>query len=146
MRMQLFHEKTHSKNAGKIEKMIVTNRDTGLRPGDSRYPIKCDNGYRAVGIVQRKHASVEQGKARAPDDLRPGEKWMIDGGDATSRNKWGSCRYFLLFICAKTPYIIIYYLKRPRVCRCAKIRRLYRARAQGLRCESSLRRFTFYSP
>ena len=52
--------------------MIVTNRETGLRPGDSRYPYKCDKCYRAVGTVQRKHTSVEQGKARAPDNLRPG--------------------------------------------------------------------------
>ena len=39
-RMQLFHDKTHIKDAGKIEKVIVTNRETGLRPGDSRYPYK----------------------------------------------------------------------------------------------------------
>ena len=50
-RMQLFQGKTHIKDAGKIEKMILTNRDTGLRPGDSRYPIKCDNCYLAVGTV-----------------------------------------------------------------------------------------------
>ena len=31
-RIQTFHDKTHIKDAGKIEKMIVTNRDTGLRP------------------------------------------------------------------------------------------------------------------
>ena len=61
--------------------------------------------------MQRKHTSVEQGKARAPDNLRPGEKWMVDGGDATVRSKWGSYRYFLLFTCAKTSYNIIYYLK-----------------------------------
>ena len=36
---------------------------------------------------------------------------MVDGGDATVRSKWGSYRYFLLFTCAKTSYIIIYYLK-----------------------------------
>ena len=36
---------------------------------------------------------------------------MVDGGDATVRSKWGSFRYFLLFICAKTSYIAIYYLK-----------------------------------
>ena len=110
-RMQLFHDKTHIKDAGKIEKMIVTNRETGLRPGDSRYPFKCDKCYRVVGTVQRKHTSVEQGKARAPDNLRPGEKWLVDGGDATVRSKWGSYRYFLLFVCAKSSYIIIYYLK-----------------------------------
>ena len=110
-RMQLFHDKTHIKDAGKIEKMIVTNRETGLRPGDSRYPYKCDKCYRAIDTVQRKHTSVEQGKARAPENLRPGEKWMVDGGDATVRSKWGSYRYFLLFTCAKTSYIIIYYLK-----------------------------------
>ena len=91
--------------------MIVTNRDTGLRPGDSRYPYSCDKCYRVVDTVQRKHSSVEQGKARAPVDLRPGEKWMVDGGDATMRIKWGSYRYFLLFICVKSSYIIIYYLK-----------------------------------
>ena len=110
-RIQLFHDKTHIKDADKIEKMIVTNRGTGLRPGDSRYPYKCDKCYRVVDTVQRKHTSVEQGKARAPDNLRPGEKWMVDGGDATVRSKWGSYRYFLLFTCAKTSYIIIYYLK-----------------------------------
>ena len=110
-RIQLFHDKTHIKDADKIEKMIVTNRGTGLRPGDSRYPYKCDKCYRVVDTVQRKHASVEQGTARAPDNLRPGEKWMVDGGDATVRSKWGSYRYFLLFTCAKTSYIIIYYLK-----------------------------------
>ena len=92
-------------------KKIVANRDTGLRPGDSRYPIKCDDWYRAVGTAQRKHTSDEQGKACAPGDLRPGEKWMIGGGDATVRSKWGSYRYFLVFICAKTSHIIIYYLK-----------------------------------
>ena len=63
--------------------MIVTNRETGLRPGDSRYPYKCDKCYRVVDTVQRKHTSVEQGKARAPDNLRPGEKFLVDGGDAT---------------------------------------------------------------
>ena len=36
---------------------------------------------------------------------------MIGGGDATVRSKWGSYRYFLVFICAKTSHIIIYYLK-----------------------------------
>ena len=68
--MQLFHDKTHIKKAGKIENMIVTNRDTGLRPGDSRHPVKCNNCYRVVGTVQRKHTSVEQGKARAPGDQK----------------------------------------------------------------------------
>ena len=77
--------------------MIVTNRETGLRPGDSQYPYKYEKCYRVVGTVQRKHTFVEQGKARAPDNLRPGDKWMADGGDATVRSKWGSCRYFLLF-------------------------------------------------
>ena len=91
--------------------MIVTNRETGLRPGDSRYPYKCDKCYRAVDTVQRKHTSVEQGKARAPDDLRPGEIFLVDSGDATVRSNWGSYRYFLLFIYAKSSYIIIYYLK-----------------------------------
>ena len=91
--------------------MIVTNRETGLRPGDSRYPCTCGKCHRVVDTVQRKHTSVEQGKARAPDNLRPGEKWMVDGGGATVRSKWGSYRYFLLFTCAKTSYIIIYYLK-----------------------------------
>ena len=81
-RIQLFHDKTHIKGAGKIEKMIVTNRDTGLRPGDSRYPFKCDKCYRVVGTVQRKHTSVEQGKARAPDNLRPGEKWLTESEPA----------------------------------------------------------------
>ena len=36
---------------------------------------------------------------------------MVDGGDATVRSKWGSYRYFLLFVCAKAPCIIIYYPK-----------------------------------
>ena len=110
-RMQLFHDKTHIKDADKIEKMIVVNRNTGLRPGDSRYPVNCDNCYRVVDTVPRRHVSPEQGQARAPADLRPGQKWMIDGGDATVRSKWGSFRDFLLFICAKTSYIDIYYLK-----------------------------------
>ena len=65
---------------------------------DSRYPFKCGKCYRAVGTVQRKQTPVEQGKARAPDNLRPGEKWLVDGGDATVRSKWGSYRYFLLFV------------------------------------------------
>ena len=78
--------------------MIVTNRDTGLRPGDSRYPYSFDKCYRVVDTVQRKHSSVEQGKARAPVDLRPGEKWMVDGGDATVRSKWGAiATFFCLF-------------------------------------------------
>ena len=99
------------KDAGKIEKMIVTNRETGQRPGDSRYPFKCDKCYRVVGTVQRKHTSVEQGKARAPDNLCPGEKWLVDGGGATVRSKWRSYRYFLLFVSAKSSYTIIYNLK-----------------------------------
>ena len=74
--MQMFHDKFHIKDAGKIDKLIVARCDTGLRPGDSRYPAKCDNCYRAVGTVQRKHTSVEQGEARAPDNARPGEKWI----------------------------------------------------------------------
>ena len=60
--------------------MIVINRSSGLRPGDSRYPIQCDKFNRVVGTVQRKHVSPEQGKARTPDGLRPGKKWMIDAG------------------------------------------------------------------
>ena len=74
--------------------MIVTNRGTGLRPGDSRYPYKCDKCYRVVDKVQRKHTSVEQGKARAPGNLRPSKKWMVDGGDATVRSKWGELPLF----------------------------------------------------
>ena len=38
------------------------------------------------GVVR--HVSPEQGKARAPDSLRPGEKWMVDSGGAMVRSKW----------------------------------------------------------
>ena len=62
--------------------MVVTKRETGLRPGDSRYPFKCEKCYRGVGTVQRKHTSDEQGKARAPDNLRPGEKWLTESEPA----------------------------------------------------------------
>ena len=91
--------------------MIVINHSIGLRPGGSLYPVQCDKCYKVVDTDQRKHVSPEHGKARAPDGLRPGEEWMVDDGDATVRSKWGSFRYFLLFICAKTSYIAICYLK-----------------------------------
>ena len=91
--------------------MIVINHSIGLRPGGSLYPVQCDKCYKVVDTDQRKHVSPEHGKARAPDGLRPGEEWMVDAGDATVRSKWGSFRYFLLFICAKTSYIAICYLK-----------------------------------
>ena len=49
--------------------------------------------------------------ARASYCARPSHEWLIDGGGAMIRSKWGSFRYFLLFVCAKTNYTVIYYLK-----------------------------------
>ena len=71
---------------------------------------------------------------------------MVDGGDATVR--WGSYRYFLLFVCVKASCIIIYYLKdngtRSYV---AALNRLIVlcARAQRLWCENPIWRFLLYS-
>ena len=49
--------------------------------------------------------------ARVSYCIRPGHEWLIDGGDAMIYSKWGGYRDFLLFICAKTNYTSIYYLK-----------------------------------
>ena len=49
--------------------------------------------------------------ARSSYCTRPGHEWLIDGGGALIYSNWGSYRYFLLFICVKTNYTVIYYLK-----------------------------------
>ena len=96
-----------------INRIAATTTNSGLKPGDGRYAahIQCDACNRTIDHVQRTHSSTEQGTARAPADLKVGKKWMLDGGDATVRSSWGGFRYFLVFIDAKTQYVIIYYMK-----------------------------------
>ena len=110
-RVNDWHKITHERDPAAIERIIATTTGHGLKRGDSRYLDDCDECSATIDTVQRTHQSSADGTARAPIGLRPGHKYMVDGGDATVRSKWGSFRYFLIFIDAKSSYIIIYYLR-----------------------------------
>ena len=110
-RVNDWHRITHERDPAAIERIIATTTGHGLKKGDSRYLDDCDECSATIDTVQRTHHSASDGTARAPIGLRPGKKYMVDGGDATVRSKWGNFRYFLIFIDAKSSYIIIYYLR-----------------------------------
>ena len=110
-RVNDWHQITHERDPAAIERIIATTTGHGMKRGDSRYLDDCDKCSATIDTVQRAHQSDASGSARAPIGLRPGHKWMLDGGDATVRSKWGNFRYFLIFIDAKSSYIIIYYLR-----------------------------------
>ena len=112
-RVRRFHAISHERDPAHIDRIAATTTGTGLKPGDGRYAchIDCDGCNRTIDHVQRTHVSAEQGTARAPPGLKVGSKWMLDGGDATVVSIWGGYRYFLVFIEAKSQYVVIYYMR-----------------------------------
>ena len=47
-----------------------------------------------------------------PPGTKPGHKWFIDGGDATTISKWGGYRYFLLVMSdAASCCTVVYYMR-----------------------------------
>ena len=81
------------------------------RDGDSRYLSPCDICDRNIDAIPRTHKSPHEGLRSAPPGTLPGEKCMIDGGDATVRSKWVEHRYFLVCICAVGSYPVAVYMK-----------------------------------
>ena len=110
-RMDNWHQISHIKNPYTIEHLIQTTRGHGLKPGDSRYLSPCDICDRNIDSIPRTHKSPHEGLRSAPPGTLPGEKWLIDGGDATVRSKWGKHRYFLVCICAVSSYPVVVYMK-----------------------------------
>ena len=110
-RMDAWHAITHVRDPQTIEHMIQSSRGHGLRPGDSRYLSTCDLCDHNIETTPRKHKSPTDGLRSAPPNVKPGQKWMLDGGDATVRSKWGGCRYFLVFIDVATAYCVLYYMR-----------------------------------
>ena len=57
--------------------------------------------------------------------IRPGHEWLIDGGDAMVHSKWGSYRYFLLFMCQNElhRHLLPQGQKHTFLCGCTKIHR-----------------------
>ena len=82
------------------------------------------------------HAKVLEPKCKKTGaGTLPGEKWVIDGGDATVRSKWGKHRYFLVRVCAVSSYPIVVYTKdqsaRSFVTAIQYLARLVRVRLNG---------------
>ena len=109
--MDRWHKNSHTKNPDTIEHLIQTTRGHGLKPGNSRYLSPCDICDRNIDAIPRKHKSPDAGLCSAPPGTLPGQEWMIDGGDATVRSKWGNHRYFLVCICAVSGYPVVVYMK-----------------------------------
>ena len=82
-----------------------------MKQGDSRYMTMCDDCLQKTDTIVRVHVSRGISSERLPPNLRPGQRLMVDGGDATVRSKFGLHRYFLVFICCKSAKKIIYYMR-----------------------------------
>ena len=87
------------------------NCGIGMKQGDSRYMTMCDDCLQKTDTIARVHVSRGISSERLPPNLRPGQRLMVDGGDATVRSKFGLHRYFLVFICCKSAKKIIYYMR-----------------------------------
>ena len=92
-----------------LEKVILTVKGHGCQPGDTRYLPPCSQCQASTDHTIRHHhtpgVSVERLK-----DIKPGQRWMIDGGHATVRSRWGSHMYFMVAVDCKTGYVVVYYL------------------------------------
>ena len=110
-RMANFHRIAHINDPMTIERLIVSTRGHGLKPGDSRYPSQCDDCDHNIEHIPRKHQSAAPGAASMPPGTKPGHKWFIDGGDATTISKWGGYRYFQVMIDAVACYTVVYYTR-----------------------------------
>ena len=139
-RMDAWHAVTHVKNPQTIEHLIQASRGHGLQPGDSRYLSDCELCDHNIDATPRKHVSSTDGLRSAPPDVKPGQKWMLDGGDATVRSKWGGHRYFLVFIDVASAYVVIYYMRdnsaRSFVAALKYLDRLVRTMLHGAKIES----------
>ena len=139
-RMDAWHAVTHVKNPQTIEHLIQASRGHGLQPGDSRYLSDCELCDHNIDATPRKHVSPTDGLRSAPPDVKPGQKWMLDGGDATVRSKWGGHRYFLVFIDVASAYVVIYYMRdnsaRSFVAALKYLDRLVRTMLHGAKIES----------
>ena len=96
-------------NNEKLEKIILANKSSGCKPGDTRYLPPCERCLDSTDSTPRHHHTpgVSDGRLK---NLVPGQKWMIDGGDATVRSRWGSYRYFMVAVDCKTNYLVVYYM------------------------------------
>jgi hypothetical protein len=92
-----------------LEKVIVLVKGHGCKPGDTRYLPPCAKCLESTDSTPRPHSTPGTSRERLVDVV-PGQKWMIDGGDATTRSRWGSFRYFMVAVCAKSGYLVVYYL------------------------------------
>ena len=92
-----------------LEKVILCTRGHGCKPGDTRYLSPCDRCLESTDHTIRKHHHTDASRDRLLN-IQPGQKWMIDGGDATVRSRWGSYRYFMVAVCCKTGYLVVYYM------------------------------------
>ena len=109
--MANFYRITHIKDPMTVERLKVSTRGHGLKPGDSRYPSQCDDCDHNIEHIPRKHQSAAPGAASMPPGMKPGHKWFIDGGDATTISKWGGYRYFPVMIDAVACYTAVYYTR-----------------------------------
>ena len=106
----------------------------------TRYLSDCELCDHNIDATPRKHVSPTDGLRSAPPDVKPGQKWMLDGGDATVRSKWGGHRYFLVFIDVASAYVVIYYMRdnsaRSFVAALKYLDRLVRTMLHGAKIES----------
>ena len=139
-RMGTWHAVTHVKNPHTIEHLIQAFRGHGLQPDDSRYLSDCELCEHNADAPPRKHFSPTDGLRSVPPDVKPGQKWMLDGDDATVRSKWGGHRYFLVFIDVSSAYVVIYYMRdnsaRSFVAALEYLDRLVRTILRGAKIES----------
>ena len=88
--------------------VILLNK-TDCKPGDTRYLPPCDVCLDSTDHFVRHHHTPGVSSERFLNTA-PGQKWMIDGGDATVRSRWGSYRYFIVAVDCRTGYLVVYYL------------------------------------
>ena len=92
-----------------LEKVILIVKGHGCKPGDTRYLPPCRYCQESTDSTPRHHATPGTSRERLVDTV-PGQKYMIDGGDATTRARWGGYRYFMVAVCAKSGYLVVYYM------------------------------------
>ena len=110
VRANVFHRTHHCSNDA-MERMALTGDNPPIKPGDSRYVLPCADCMQKRDSIIRHHFTPGASSKRLPDGLLPGQRFMIDGGDATVRAAFGHHRYFLVFICCKSAKKIIYYMR-----------------------------------
>ena len=110
LRANLFH-RTHLVAGARMERIISMHHCPGMKSGDSRYVRISDDYLQKRDSIPRQHVTTDTSSARLPPGIRPGQRFMIDGGDAGVRSIFGLHRYFLVFICVKSAKKFIVYLK-----------------------------------